>query len=362
MNITIIGAGPVGCYTGYLLAKAGQQVTIYENHAEIGLPIQCTGILTADFEQFNIPLEDFLINTIEKIEVSSPSGKKFSVQQKDYIVCRKKFDNYFADLARKEGCQIFVNHSFMRKENDELIIKNNFLNKEIKINPNLVIAADGALSKTAKAYGFYHPTRQNYYGVQAVVSGDFAEKTTQTYFGKNVAPGSFIWVVPESKTKSRVGLFAIQDSKKYFDKFITENNFEVLEMQAGVIPIFNSRQVLKKSNCYLVGDASGYVKATTGGGIIPGFKQAEILVDCIVNNGNYNFKVGKLKRKMSLHLYLNKILGKFSDADWEKLIGYLDQQSIQQIFKKHTRDNPLPLVFKTVLTEPRLLYFLKHLF
>ena len=38
--ITIIGGGPAGSYTGYLLAKKGFDVSIYEEHAEIGNPIQ----------------------------------------------------------------------------------------------------------------------------------------------------------------------------------------------------------------------------------------------------------------------------------------------------------------------------------
>ncbi|MBT4805454.1 NAD(P)-binding protein [Candidatus Woesearchaeota archaeon] len=29
MKIAIIGAGPIGCYAGYLLAKSGHNVSIY---------------------------------------------------------------------------------------------------------------------------------------------------------------------------------------------------------------------------------------------------------------------------------------------------------------------------------------------
>ena len=46
-------------YAAYLLAKTGHTVSIYEKKATVGLPVQCTGILTADFEQFNLPLDSF---------------------------------------------------------------------------------------------------------------------------------------------------------------------------------------------------------------------------------------------------------------------------------------------------------------
>src|SRR3989344_2901073 len=145
MNITIIGAGPIGCYAGYLLAKEGHLVTIYENHPQIGSPIQCTGILTSDFDQFGFPLDSFLVNTIDSIDVYSPSNKKIAIKQRDYIVCRIKFDNFFADKARKAGAKILVNHSFQRKEGKELIIKDTKNNTEIRVNPDIVIAADGPL-------------------------------------------------------------------------------------------------------------------------------------------------------------------------------------------------------------------------
>src|SRR3989344_6033449 len=134
MNIAIIGAGPVGCYCGYLLAKAGHKVEIYEEHKEIGLPIQCTGLLTADFDQFNLPKESFLINTFTEIEVNSPK-QRIIIPQKEYLINRHKFDNYLANLARRAGAKIYLNHSFLRKEGKSIIVKNNITKKEIILTP-----------------------------------------------------------------------------------------------------------------------------------------------------------------------------------------------------------------------------------
>ena len=44
--ISIIGGGPIGAYTAYLLAKAGEQVRIFEEHNKIGKPVQCAGIVS----------------------------------------------------------------------------------------------------------------------------------------------------------------------------------------------------------------------------------------------------------------------------------------------------------------------------
>ncbi len=374
MNITIIGAGPVGCYTGALLAQAGHLVTIYENHPQIGSPIQCTGILTSDFDRFGFPMNSFLVNTIDMIEVYSPGrnspdnkspNRKLAVKQKDYIVCRKKFDNFFADMAQKAGAQIFVNHSFQRRENGFLVIKDSVKQEELKVQPDIVIAADGPLSPTAKAYGFYHPKRINFYGVQATVEAApgnaFEPHTIKTYFGNEVCPGLFAWIAPESSTIARVGVATTKNSKYFFDKFMRENNFTAKEMQAGTIPIYEPKQRLQQDNCFVVGDASTYVKATTLGGLVPGLQQAKILADCIIHGNDYEKEIAPVRKKMWLHLQVHKIFDRFSDNDWDRLVEYIAQPKIQKVFEQHTRDNPFPLFFKSLLKEPRFLRFGKYL-
>lgn len=360
MNIAIIGAGPIGCYAGYLLAKNGHEVSIYENHAQIGLPIQCTGILTSDFDSLKLPVESFLVNTIDTIDICSPSHK-ISIKQKDYIVCRNKFDNFFGDLAKKEGAKVHLNHSFQRKERKELVIKDSVNGVEKRISPDAVIAADGPLSPTAKAYDLYHPERENYFGVQALVEGKFELNTIKTYFGVSVCPELFAWVVPESENLARVGLGMRKNSRAYFDKFMKEQGFTVKEMQAGTIPVYHPAQKLHKDNCYLLGDAAGFVKATTLGGLVPGLKQAEILADCINNNKNYEKEVKPIAKRLRLHLTVRRILDKFSDDDWDKLVSYINQPKVQKVFERYTRDNPVPLVTMALLKEPRFLRFAKYL-
>lgn len=360
MNIAIIGAGPIGCYAGYLLAKAGNMVTIYENHPQVGTPIQCTGLLTSEFDEFQLPMDSFLVNTFTGVEVFSPT-KKICMRQKEYLVCRTKFDNFFADLARKAGAEIFVQHSFLRKEGRELIIRDITGKMEKRIMPDLVLAADGPLSPTAKAYGLYHPARENYFGVQATVHRNFDPQTFQAYFGREICPDLFAWIVPESATVARVGVAMKKDSKAYFDRFMQRHSFTAVEMQAGTIPVYFPKQELQKDNCYVLGDAAGFVKATTLGGLYPGLKQAQILAECLITGKGYKRAIAPLRRRLRLHLFVQTILSKFSDADWDRLFEYVFQPRIQRVFEKYTRDNPIPLVTLSVLKEPRFLRFGKYL-
>ncbi len=360
MDIAIIGAGPIGGYAGYLLAKAGHSVTLYENHPGVGCPIQCTGILTADYDTFGFPLDSYLVNVIETVEVYTPTGK-LTVKDKNYIVDRTSFDRFFVEKAVQEGAKLFVNNSFTGKNGQGIIIRDT-VNKEDKVvTPEIIIGTDGPLSPTAKAFNFYHPQRENFYGIQATVEGNFEPHTIKTYFGNDVCPGLFAWIVPESSTRARAGLATTKNSKHYFDQFMREHHFVAKEIQAGAIPIYHPQQQLQSGNCYLAGDAATYVKATTLGGLVPGLQQAQILADCIVKGKVYEKEIWSVRRKMWLHLQLHKIFRKCNDKDWGRLIHYIERSGVTKVLEEHTRDNPFPIVLKALLKEPRFLLFLKYL-
>lgn len=360
MKVAIIGGGPIGCYSGYLLASNGHEVTIYEEHKTIGSPIQCTGLLTSEFDTFHFPMDSFLVNTFQKVSVNT-KNTHFTIDQKEYLVCRTKFDQFFAQKAQNAGATIYTSHSFLRKEGNELIIKDIEKNTEKRITPDIVIAADGPLSKTLKAYNFYESSRKQYYGIQAVVQGDFSSKQFDTYFGKEICPDLFIWVVPESATIARVGLASKKNTRKLFDTFMKKHNYTAIEIQAGTIPIYNPKQQVHKDNCYAVGDAATQVKATTLGGLVPGLRAAEILATCIKEQKNYHKALLPVRRRLYAHLFARRIMDKFADKDWDMLITLVSQPRIQKVFQKYSRDNPIPLLFHSFIREPRFLLFVKHL-
>ena len=362
MNIAVIGAGPIGGYAAYLFAKNGHAVDMYEEHAQVGCPIQCTGLLTGDFDQFSLPMQDYLVNTFSIIKVFSPGQQKATIQQKEYLVHRTQFDSFFVDKALKAGARLHLQHSFQRKEGKNIILRNSLKKEDVTITPDIVIAADGPQSKTVKAFGFYHPQRQSFLGIQATVKGNFDQQGYQAYFGEKVCPGLFAWVVPESPTIARVGLGTLKDTKAYFDAFMKEKSYTALEIQAGLIPVYHPQQKVQHENCYALGDAASFVKATTLGGLIPGLKQAEIVVDSIIHKKNLEPELKPLRRQLRLHLKMHHVIQKMKDHDWENLFRYINQPRIQRILEQHTRDNPIPLVLKSLLKEPRLLYFGKYLF
>ena len=155
---------------------------------------------------------------------------------------------------------------------------------------------------------------------------------------------------------------AFKNAKNYFYKFLKKRTSrkKILYWESGIIPVYNSKQVIQKENIYLIGDAATQVKATTGGGIIPSLKAAHTLWNGIIKNEDYNKEFKKHSgRELLLHLKLRNILNKFSDKDYDYLLELMDQKKIKNILKKYSRDRPIPLVLNILLKEPRFLLFSK---
>lgn len=361
--ISIIGAGPAGSYLGYLLAKEGKEVTIFEDHSKVGNPVQCTGIVTHSIEKFFRLKDEVIAKRLDKVIVVS-KNRRISVNVDEIVMWRDKFDRFVAEMAEDEGAKLLLNHQFTGFDGrNAIIVKDKKNGQARKIKTDIIVGADGPYSTVAKAAGMNSDSR-HYIGMQAKVRLKMDTSSFETYFGEDF-PNFFGWVVPESDNMARLGIGCFEDAQKHFYRFLksrTESK-EVICWESGLIPLYNPKKLMQKDNIYLIGDAAAQVKATTGGGIIPSLKAAHTLCDCIVNNKNYSRELKKSSgRELLLHLKIRDALNKFSDKDYDKLLELMSQEKVGKILKKYDRDTPIPLVANLLLREPRFLLFSKVLF
>ncbi len=357
MNINIIGAGPAGAYTAYLLAKEGFDVNLYEEHKDIGSPVQCTGIVTSSISDIIKLDKNLVVNKINNARIFAPNKEYIDLPVSDIIIDRKKFDVSLVNKAKKAGAKVHAEHKFIGQQNNKL----RFISKgkEVITSPDIVIGADGPLSPTAKAFGM-KGARHYLIGLQARVKVRKHPGTFEVYTG-DVCPGFFAWSVPESKDISRIGLATKRSTRKYFSSFLSMNE-DKLEIQAGLIPIYNPRlqtQLIKKNiKVYLVGDAATQVKATTGGGIIPGLKAAEKLAEAIISGKSYEKAWKKtVGKELNTHLRVRNMLNRFSDKDYNKIISLLSRKKNKEFFRNFDRDKASGSLLKLAIREPRLLLF-----
>ena len=358
--ITIIGAGPAGSYLAYLLAKKGKEVTLIEEHDKIGVPIQCTGIVTSSIEKFVKLPNKIIANRCSKVVVVSKNNK-IEAETDEIVLWRNKFDEFLANMAVDEGVKVLANRQFIGFNNKNSVKIKNKKNNEIKnIKADIIVGADGPSSSVAKAAGL-NANSKFYIGMQAKVKLKTDLGKFETYFGSDF-PNFFGWVVPESEEVVRLGLGSFSNAKDYFYRFIEKRagKTKILAWESGIIPVYNPKKIIQKNNVYLIGDAASHVKATTGGGIVPSFKAAHTLCDCIINRKDYNKEFKKKSgRELLLHLKLRNMLNKFSDRDYDYLLELMGQEKVKKILEKYDRDTPIELILNLMLKEPRFLRFSK---
>jgi digeranylgeranylglycerophospholipid reductase len=364
-TIAIVGAGPAGSQSAYLLAKAGFEVHLFEKQKaeNVGTPVQCTGIVSKNFGAMftEEEMNEFKLSEVTGAHIYSKNHcldlRTNTVQA--HIICRIKFDNFLINRAKEAGAKFYPGHSLLGFKNTDNKYNVSFktVDKNISFWSDVLIGADGPNSKVAKKSNLFGK-RKFWYGAQAVVKGDFEEDMVQVHLGEDY-PGFFAWLVPDSKTSARIGVAAEKNSRHLFDKIMKKLDLpleDITEMQGGVIPQFQEIQT-QKDNIYLIGDAAMMTKQTTGGGIVMSLIAAECLRDSISNNISYDKlwkkRIGKDLKKTIL---IRKFLDKLNDRKYDKLIQRMNKKKNKELLSQiGDMDFPSRFMTKMLVKDPGII-------
>jgi len=318
-KIVIVGGGPVGCYLGQLLKHYGYSPLILEEHAEIGKPVSCAGIVGRGlFEELRLPLSrSSIVNTINGANIAY-NGSAFELTRQGvaYIVDRARFDQ---ELSQKLEIEFKTELQEVHQIKDGYILKTG--NGEYFAD--LIVGADGPNSRIRKALGFSSDMKL-YRGYQYRVKMTPAsqDRVTVNY----VKPFSlFTWLIPEGDGVVRIGTICnnpYQELNNFMEKHGLKG--EIIEKNAGAMPIGTCE--LTKGNAALVGDAACQVKPITSGGIYYGLKAAELLADAIREGDLANYPVKwteEFGQEIKLCLLLRNVMENMGDDVLKKVFEYI---------------------------------------
>ncbi len=355
MRITIVGAGPIGCYLGQLLKHYGFSSLIIEEHPEIGVPNHCAGLVGSSF------FRNSKIALPQEVVKKELNGAIISYQDKSFLLKKKKgslvIDREKMDKKLSVGLNIKKETKLLnlKKQGKEYLLytnKGNFYS-------DVVIGADGATSITRKISGL--KLKPIYYKAiqfrikQKITPQDMA----QVYFTKPFL--HFSWLIPESEEIIRVGSISPSDPLSALKDFKEKNKIkgEVIEKMGGVLPIGYGETL--KDNIALIGDAACQVKPLSGGGLYYGMRCAETLADCIKKGKLSSYDTEWKKQiggEIRSALRLKKILEKRNLPFLEKLFRLAQKNShlIENLadFEKHSF-SVFTVMKKLGLTIPGLL-------
>lgn len=369
----VIGAGPCGSYVSYLLSKSGVQNTMYEDHACIGVPEQCTGLFSTNIERF-VHLPDGVVLGRMKGCTLHCGAQEFSLRTKRtvaYVTDRIKFDEHITRMAVDAGTSLQMSHTYLsHKELPDgryriklRISDDKAKTREEFVTADAIIGADGPRSMVAQNAGLWGD-RQFWLATQTfleVPNPTWEQDMVKLYFDSKYHQHFFAWVVPMGGRRAKVGLASLDNPQPYFKRFLADHfpNRTLCGNQGGLIPIYK-RIPLQEKRIFLNGDAALQVKATTGGGVVKGFLAAERLRDCIVDGTfDYDARLGDVHRSLRLHARIRNKLNRFDDRRYQELIAHIVKPCIKDVFDTYgDMDFPHKFMGKLLLRDPTLLKYL----
>ncbi len=373
-DVCIVGASIAGNYLSYLLSETNLKVAVIEEHKEIGLPLQCAGIVSQKLSKIIKLPKEVILNRVKVAKIIIPQGKfiKLSSNEEPYIIDRITLDRFFYEnVQNKENIQYFVGEKFKSfkyfKENNKnlLLVKTSARILETK----LLIGCDGPLSSVAKLLGIKN---KNLYASQIRIPGNFDENEAALYFDPKWKE-LFGWIVPEGNGTFRIGLASSQNPKRNFQIFINQLKIDLkkkIDQQGGLIP-YGMMNKLAFDNILLLGDSACQVKATTGGGIIMLLTAAKYAANCIqecIKYETFSKKIIKkyyespcvssIGKELKIHYLIRAILERLTTKDFNKFFRILRTNKLEYLINIYgDMDFPKRFIFK-LLRNPIVFSFL----
>jgi flavin-dependent dehydrogenase len=169
----------------------------------------------------------------------------------------------------------------------------------------------------------------------------------------------FYWLIPESTTTGALGLIGENSSnaRALLDDFMAEHGFRAVSYQGALIPLHQPFRRIEWEvgghRVLLVGDAAAHVKVTTVGGLVSGLWGAHAAARALTQGTSYGRELRGLHAELHVHDAMRWVLDRFSQADYEHLLGLLGQ-GLQTILGRHNRDTMAASKWSLLAAQPRM--------
>jgi digeranylgeranylglycerophospholipid reductase len=363
-DVIVVGGGPCGSFTALNLAKRGANVTVIEEHDEIGVPSHCPGHLSIKgLKKLGLyPLSTEMVeNTFHGAVFHSPKGTSFSVCFSQPVTCvvnRILFDKHIAEMAKQAGA-----HYHLNSRVKSLVIKDDLIKgvtarkndkDEEEFLGNIVVDAEGISSRILRMAGLTSLNRNMLVnGVQAEVENvkDVDLNMVEVFFGKEYASGFYAWLIPQKDGMAKIGLAAkTGNPHEFLRKFMLHHPAASRKLRTAKIsriafhPLTLGGPIKRTySNGFLViGDVASQVKPTTGGGVILGMTcariAAEVACEALTENDFSSKSLSKYQQRcdeilgfdVNIMLRIRKMLDTMSDKQMDSAISLLKKLKLDE--------------------------------
>jgi len=353
-DVLVVGGGPGGLFAAERLARAGVHTIVCEEHASIGDPVHCTGILAAEsFDEFDLP-RDALLNTLTAARFVSPAGIAVGYATASplaAVIDRAAFDRALAKRATLAGAEIRSGARVATLDFDRRGVLATAGARQIRAR--LVILACGANYAFQRRFGLGLPKAYLHTAQREIPAGRLSD--VELHFGRQIAPQGFAWAVPVRRPdglRVRIGIMAERDAPAGYARMIERMRErwgiegESAPPRQKILPLGAIDRTVA-DRLLAIGDAAGLVKPTTGGGIHYSILSAALAADVVVDA----LRVDRLDAA-SLFAYEHAWRRHLDDElaaqhALRRVASGLEDEAIDQLFELARTDGVMPIVRST---------------
>ncbi len=328
-DVLVAGGSIAGLAFAAEAAKKGARVLVAEEHAEIGEPEKCDGLVSLrGLRKYGYPPKPEVVqNEIGSALIHSPSDRQFAVNATalDVVVLdRSEFDRQVAESVVSNGAALRTGSRV----------------STVDVGPRGVEAKVG--DETVRAEYFVDatgPSSSPKGGILPAakyeIEADWVRQhVVEVFMDAESYPGFFAWVIPYGKGRAKVGAAGHGISPfKALDSFLEEKEHTILRRVSAPIYIGGPTPRFVQGRRILVGESAGQVKPTTAGGIMTSIagavlaakwtcKSLETKDPSLLQGYQPEWEAAFLKEMRSM-LRLRGVLEKLSNSDMDALVTTL---------------------------------------
>jgi digeranylgeranylglycerophospholipid reductase len=392
----VVGGGPAGSSFAFELAKRNFDVTVFEEHSEIGFPSHCAGHLSIrslrTLGLYPLP-EGIVENTFSAANFYSPNGSQFNVHLSSPVTCavnRERFDRFLAEKAKSAGAVFRLGERV-----SSLVVENGFVagvnvvkscGIEEPVFAPLVVDAEGISSRLLRQAGLQALKPDGLvYAVEAEIEEvcNVEKHAVEVYVGSTYAPGFYGWLIPRLDGTAKVGLAVRSGNPKVFlERLMKKHPVASQQLKKAKVKSMNFHAITLGGpiprafgNGFLaLGDCASQVKPTTGGGVVFGVAcarvAAEVAGESLKQNDLSAEALGLYQNRFmdafgfdfDVMLRARKAINSFSDAKLDRAIRFAQKvgfsKSLRAVDEIDFQGRTLLLVLRKPAAYATLAYLL----
>jgi len=369
-DVIIVGAGPVGTAAARICADKGLSTLCIEEHGTIGYPVQCAGLLSnAAFEECRIS-DRSVLNRISGARVITGRGSECLIDakvQKAVVVDRAAVDREMAEAAADAGTEFRLKTGVYNIKGNTVLTRGVYGHE--KHTFKILIAADGPRSSIARHYGMER-AKMYLSGIQADIPHECDPRFVEIY--PDASPEFFGWSIPTAPGRIRVGLCGQTLVKERFATLIRKFGGSTTHLVTGTLPLGLMPRTYGHRTLF-VGDAAGFAKPTSGGGVYTGIRSARhaaaTAIKCCEREIFDDTALAKYEQmwqadfgaELEIGFRLLRIRQKLQEEELDQMVLALSEPSVLAAIIEHgDMDRPKKLI-KNLMLNPAMIPLLKPL-